>query len=102
MIVVIMIQSRLSRKHPRQTQRGYTAAAGRNSCRYYDDDPALHVIAICEGKPPFMGPKGSKGKPYGPPPLEEWAKKLLDKRLIKKNETGDENVRFLVIVSYPF
>ncbi len=27
-----------------------------------------------------------------PPPIEEWEKKLLGKRLIKESEPGDENV----------
>lgn len=54
---------------------------------------ALHTGAIYEGKPPYIDPKGARGKPYGPPPIQEWADKLLGKRLIAETETGDSMVR---------
>ncbi|KAI4122236.1 MAG: hypothetical protein LQ338_005926 [Usnochroma carphineum] len=53
---------------------------------------ALHTGAIYEGKPPYIDPKGAKGKPYGPPPIQEWADKLIGKRLVAESAVGNSMV----------
>ena len=53
---------------------------------------ALHTIGIYKDKPPYLDPKGSKGRPYGPPPIQEWADKLIGKRLVADDAIGDETV----------
>ncbi|KAI4143813.1 MAG: hypothetical protein L6R39_004444 [Caloplaca ligustica] len=50
---------------------------------------ALHTCAIYEGKPPYIDPKGARGKPYGPPPIQDWANKLIGKRLVAESAVGN-------------
>lgn len=56
---------------------------------------ALHTSGIYKGRPPFLDPRGAKGKPFGPPPIQVWADKLMDKRLIAEDEVGDNTVCLL-------
>lgn len=53
---------------------------------------ALHTCAIYEGKPPYIDPKGARGKPYGPPPIQDWANKLIGKRLVAESAVGNSMV----------
>ena len=59
----------------------------------YDEEyKALQTIGVYKDKPLYLDPKGSKGRPYGPPPIQEWADKLIGKRLIAEDAIGDETV----------
>lgn len=77
---------------PIQGQDSISGHAEENGEELSEEYKALHTGAIYKGKPPYMDSKGANGKPFGPPPIQEWADKLIDKRLIAKDEIGDETV----------
>lgn len=59
---------------------------------YSEEYKALHTMGIYKDRPPFLDPKGEEGMPYGPPPIQQWADKLMGKRLIAKDADGDDTV----------
>lgn len=53
---------------------------------------APHTMVIYRDKPPYLDPKGSKGRPYERPPIQEWADKLIGKIVTSEDAVGDETV----------